>query len=381
MRPVSPLPVGVFLTSFWPGGTERQMLELVRRLDRRRFSVHVACFHREGTWLPLVEQYADSVTEFPISGFRSRDTLRVAAAFHAWCRSKRIAVLHTSDLYANIFGLPVAAAARVPVRIGSRRELNPDKSAAQLAAQRCAYSFAHRVVANSTAAVARLRHEGLRRSTIAHIANGIDLDTFHPPSAQPPLRRLVTVARLRPEKGHDTLIDAAASITRAFPDMTLSIVGDGPLRDDLVRRVAARGLGERVRFAGHTDDVAGTLREHDVFVLASRSEAFPNSVIEAMATGMPVVATEVGGIPELVEHGRNGLLVPADRPDELAQAVIDLLRRPSFARALGRKARVDVLTRYSFDRMVSQFETLYLAEMGDRHGLFGVRSHSQPATS
>lgn len=381
MRSCEPLPVGVFLTSFWPGGTERQTLELVRRLDRRRFTVHVACFHRDGTWLPLAERDADSVTEFPVTSFTATRTLRTAAAFRLWCRSKRLAVLHAGDLYANIFALPLAAAAGVPVRIGSRRELNPDKTAGQLVAQRGAYAFAHWIVANSTAAVARLRREGVRRRHIAHIPNGIDVDTFFPSAAARPLRRLVTVARLRPEKGHDILIDAAVWITRAFPDASLTIIGDGPLRDTLAGRIAARGLDGRVKLEGHVDDVAAALREHDVFVLASRSEAFPNSVIEAMASGMPVVASGVGGIPELVEHGRSGVLVRPDRPEELAHAVIELLRRPSFAHALGRKARVDVLARYSFDRMVDEFEALYLGETGERRALYGLRSHSRPATS
>lgn len=381
MRPPSPLPIGLFLTSFWPGGTERQMLELVRRLDRQRFSVHVACFHREGTWLPAVEQHAASVTEFAIPRFRSRGALRAAAAFRTWCRRLNLAILQASDLYANIFALPVAAAAGVPVRIGSRRELNPDKTGAQLAAQRAAYAFAHRVVANSRAAATRLRREGLPARRVVQIANGIDLERFSPAAPRPSLRRLVTVARLRPEKGHDTLIDAASAILRAFPDATLTIVGDGPLRQTLAARIADRSLGGRVHLAGHAEDVAAVLREHDVFVLASRSEAFPNSVIEAMAAGMPVVATDVGGIPELVEHGRSGLLVPPDRPAVLASAVIELLRRPSFAGALGRKARADVQARYSFDRMVHRFEHLYLTEAAARPLSSGWRSRSQPATS
>jgi glycosyltransferase involved in cell wall biosynthesis len=321
------------------------------------------------------------VTEFPVQGFRSSQTLRVGAAFRQWCRAKQLAILHTSDLYANVFGLPLGASARVPVRIGSRRELNPDKTSSQLAAQRLAYAFSHRVVANSTAAMRRLRLEGIRSRRIRHIPNGIDLDSFYPGAPTASLRRLVTVARLRPEKGHDTLIDAAAAITRAVPGVTLTIVGEGPMREQLTARVASRGLEDRVLFAGHTDDVAATLRGHDVFVLPSRSEAFPNSVIEAMATGLPVVASDIGGIPELIEHGRNGLLVRPGDAGELARAVIELLRRQSFARALGRKARVDVLTRYPIDRMVEQFETLYLAEMGERRSMYGLPSRSQPATS
>lgn len=358
------------------------MIELIRRLDRQQFAVHVACFHREGPWLPLAEQFADSLTEFPVTSFHSRATARVAADFRRWCRARHLAVLQTSDLYANIFGLPLAALARVPLRIASRRELNPDKTTGQLTAQRVAYSFAHRVVANSTAAIARLRREGIRRRCIVHVPNGIDLERFHPGVASPaPPRRIVTVARLRPEKGHDTLLDAAPAILRAFPDARLTIVGDGPLHDVLAARIAKGGLQDHVALAGHTDDVAETLRAHDVFVLASRSEAFPNAVIEAMAAGLPIVATEVGGIPELIEHGRNGLLVPPGRAADLAGTVNDLLHRPAFARALGRKARADVMARYSFDRMVRSFEDLYLAQLGVRRPLYPLRSHSQPVTS
>jgi glycosyltransferase involved in cell wall biosynthesis len=382
MPPVAPVPVGVFLTSFWPGGTERQTLELVRRLDRRRFAVHVACFHREGTWLPLVERYADSVTEFPISSFKSRGALRAAADFRAWCRSRELAVLHAADLYANVFALPLAFSARVPVRIGSRREINPDRTPAQIGVQRCAYAFAHRIVANSSAAAARLRTEGIRKRHVAHIPNGIDLDVFHPPAETPNLQRLVTVARLRPEKGHDTLVDAFAGLSRTFPEARLTIVGDGPVGEAIAARVKALGLEGRILLAGHRDDVGAALREHGLFILASRSDAFPNSVIEAMATGLPVIATTVGGIPELIEHGRNGLLVTPGKPAELERTMTDLLRRPSFARALGRKARVDVAAQYSFDRMVRDFENLYLSALTERRAHVVAPVHSRrPVTS
>ena len=102
------------------------MTELIQRLDRDRFDVHVACFQRDGAWLPRVEACA-TVTAFPIRGFARPATLARAASFARWCRARRIAVLQTCDLYANTFALPAAALAGVPVRIGSRRELNPDK--------------------------------------------------------------------------------------------------------------------------------------------------------------------------------------------------------------------------------------------------------------
>jgi glycosyltransferase involved in cell wall biosynthesis len=381
MPPARPLPIGVFLTSFWPGGTERQTLELVRRLDRGRFTVHLACFHREGTWRPLIEEAADSVTEFPVAGFRSRSAVAHASAFRAWCRDRQLVVLHASDLYANIFGLPLAASAGVRVRIGSRREINPDKTPVQLAVQRFAYAFAHRIVANSSAAASRLRREGVGRRRIVHVPNGIDLASFYPASDERPARRLVSVARLRPEKGHEELVAAFAIVARAFRDTTLTIVGDGPLRERLETQIAAHGLTGRARIVGHRDDVPALLREHDLFVLASRSEAFPNAVLEAMATGLPVVATGVGGIPELVEHAVNGLLVAPGQAEVLAGAIAGLLTRPSFARALGRRARADVEARYSFHRMVQHVESLYLAELAMRGPFPRLRSHSQPATS
>src|SRR5438067_9742797 len=153
------LAVAIFMTAFDPGGTERQMIELVRRLDRSRWIVHVACFRARGAWLPRAAQSAASIAEFPISSFRSVQALRAMRAFARWCREHRIVVVQTTELWSNTFGLPAAAWANVPVRIGSRRELNPDKTRAQIATQRLAYACAHRIVANSDAAADRLRRE------------------------------------------------------------------------------------------------------------------------------------------------------------------------------------------------------------------------------
>ncbi|HMF28758.1 MAG TPA: glycosyltransferase, partial [Candidatus Cybelea sp.] len=140
------------LTSFEPGGTERQMIELVRRLDRSRWRVHVACFRARGAWFGRVAEAVESVAVFPVYSFKSPGVLRQMSAFAHWCRSHNIAVVHTAALPSNVFGLPAAALARVPVRIGNRREINPDKSAAAIALQRAAYTCAHAVVANSRAA-------------------------------------------------------------------------------------------------------------------------------------------------------------------------------------------------------------------------------------
>jgi len=362
------------MTRFEPGGTERQMIELVRRLDPGRWAVHVACFEARGAWLNRVAELAASVTEFPVSTFRNLDAARHVWAFAQWCRARHIAVVHTTELYSNIFGLPGAALANVPVRIGSRREINPDKSAAQIAMQRAAYAAAHKVVANSHAAADRLRLERVPARKIAVIPNGLDLTQYQPPSPRPALRKIVVVANLRPEKGHDIFIDAAVDVLRRYPDARFEIVGGGPERDRLVAHARSREVLHALTFAGHCDDVPARLAAADIFVLPSRSEAFPNAVLEAMATGLPIVASGVGGILELVEDGVTGLLVPPGEAPMLADRLCRLMNDPALASRLGHAARAEALARYSFDRMVAAFETLYLTELTRR----GVREAGQP---
>lgn len=343
------------------------MVELMCRLDRRMFELHVACFHRRGPLLDRLTPHASSIESFPIRGFGSPSTAAQLRAFARWCRRIGARVVHTCELYANIFGLPAAALAGVDVRIGNRRELvTPDKSWPLLAAQRLAYGAAHVVVANSSAAAAQLGREGVAASKITVIPNGVDCERFAP---QPALRKrgqIVMVANLREEKGHDTLIDAAPRVVAARPETKFLIVGDGPLRSALERRVASLGLGGSFEFLGERHDVPALLAASEIFVLPSRTEASPNGVLEAMAAGVPIVATRVGGIPELVESGASGVLVEPDRPATLADALIDLMERPEWGRTLGRAAREVAEEQHGFDRMVAQFERLYLVELGHR---------------
>ena len=257
-------------------------------------------------------------------------------SFARWCRRERIAVVHTCDLYANIFGLPAAKLAGVPVRIGSRRELNPDKTAGQIVLQRQAYRCATKVVANSTAARDMLEQEGLAGSSIAVIPNGIDAAAFgerSPDAATRPIRTVITVANLRPEKSHETLLAAASTLVREHPELHFQIVGAGPRRQELEALAASRGVSAHVSFLGHREDVASLLAGADVFVLPSLSEAFPNGAIEAMAAGLPVVASSVGGLLDLIDTGHNGILVQPGDPEHLASAIAPPDRRSAAGNA------------------------------------------------
>jgi glycosyltransferase involved in cell wall biosynthesis len=337
------------------------MTELIRRIDRTRFDVHVACFRREGQWLPRVEAAGVPIDAFPLGSFTSFRTARQLHAFSRWCRRHRLQVLQTCDIYGNIFALTGAALARVPVRIGSRRGIvSPTGRRSLLTLQRHAYRAAYRVVANSVAAGDALVAEGIPREKVVVIPNGIDLEPFDVPRTSGPGPVVTTVANLRAGKGHDVLLRAAVHVLRRRPDVRFQFVGDGPLRAQLEQEAEDLAISAAVTFLGHRSDVAAILRGTTIFAFPSLMEAFPNGVMEAMAAEVPVVASAVGGIPELVEHEHSGLLVPPGDDVSLAAALLALLTDDARARRLARAGRETIEERYSFDRMVRDFEGLYL---------------------
>jgi len=364
-----PVPIAFVLNSFNAGGTEHQMTELICRLDRRLFEVHVACLSGRGPLRARLDTASISPTEFRLRSLKSVHALRQMRRLARWCRDRHVRLVHTCDFYANVFGLPAATIARVPVRVGSRRDVTiPERSPGQMLFQRVSYQLAHRVIANSSAAADRLIEEGVHPRKIVTIANGLDVDRFEirkPGSTRGP-RIVTTVANLRPGKGHDVLLKAAARLVRRVPDIRFRIIGDGPRRRDLERQAAALRISSHVDFLGYRSDVPALLRTSDIFVLPSFMEASPNALIEAMAAGLPIVATHVGGIPEAIEHERSGVLVPPGDDRALAAGIARLLKRPEMAARLADAARQSAAARFSFERMVREFQQLYFDELAAR---------------
>jgi glycosyltransferase involved in cell wall biosynthesis len=200
------------------------------------------------------------------------------------------------------------------------------------------------------------------------IPNGLDFVPYTPRPSRPSLRKVAVVANLRKLKGHEVLVDASVAILRRFPDARFEFIGEGPERDALAERAAARGVAGAFTFAGGSDDVPARLAAADIFVLPSRSESFPNAVLEAMAAGLPIVASGVGGILELIEDGRTGWLVPPGEDAPLADRVMHVMANPAEGLRIAAAARVDALARFSFDRMVAGFDHLYSTELA-RHGV------------
>ncbi|HZS94018.1 MAG TPA: glycosyltransferase family 4 protein [Chloroflexota bacterium] len=232
---------------------------------------------------------------------------------------------------------------------------------------RVLFRLADRVVVNSHAVGRRFSWADPRKVRCIH--NGVDTVRFAPRPVSKDLRKrlgfaegepvVASVGRLVPYKGYGDFLDAAALVQRVRPDTRWMLVGDGTIRNELEAQSRQLGLGSCVSFTGWLDDVRDVLALCDVFVLPSRSEHFGRVLIEAMAMGKPVVATDGGGVPEIVRHGETGLLVPSNQPASLAQAILTLLDDPVYATSLGAAGRARVEREFSLSRHVAEVERLY----------------------
>ena len=220
---------------------------------------------------------------------------------------------------------------------------------------------------------ALLRRAGIPPQRALAIHNGIDLDALrsraHPPADLPAGFRVGTVGRLDPVKGLDHLIAAAAIVAPRAPEAHFVIAGDGPERAPLEEQARRLGLGDRVTFLGQRDDVPAVLASLDIFVQPSLSEGLSNALLEAMALGRPIVATDIGPNAEAVRHLESALLVPPADPQALAEAILRLLGDPGLAAALARSAQQTAERDFSLARSVERYLALYYALLEGKRDL------------
>jgi glycosyltransferase involved in cell wall biosynthesis len=230
-----------------------------------------------------------------------------------------------------------------------------------------------RLIVPSEAIERKVRAEGREGARFAVVPNGIDLSRFTGPVRPCALRSeydipasaplLGVVARLEPEKGHRHLLDAMPAIIRAVPEAWLAVVGEGSQADALRSQAAVLGVTERVIFTGRRDDISAITADLTIAAMPSLREAQGISLLEAMARGVPVVASDVGGIPEVVTDGVDGRLVPPADSAALAGAIIELLCDPDLRRRLGEAGRRTVADRFSIDAQVRRIQAVYDEEL------------------
>jgi glycosyltransferase involved in cell wall biosynthesis len=221
----------------------------------------------------------------------------------------------------------------------------------------------------------------------ALIPNGVDITRFHPRDNQTlsdqQTPTVVCVSTLRYEKGIDVLLQAWHLVHRRMPQARLILVGDGPLRPQLVLMIEALGITDTVEFVGTQSDVPAQLHRGDIAVLPSRREGMPNAVLEAMACGLPCVATRVSGSEDIIQHGVNGMLVEPEAYQEMAQALLTLLHNPRLSQEYGYAARATIEKNYALERIAERYTELYQraaewTQSPPGNALFDEREHVRP---
>ena len=366
------------------GGAQKALLQLARGLRRRGHDVTVVTMYDKTGIIPHFEQKFG----LPILSLRmkrasdGRYIATLGAVATGLWRMYRVMqqdsfdVLQTFCHFSNIIGQPLGALAGIPIRVASQRN--------RLDARAWIVRLADRLIANSPisnrmVAVSESNRrycidvQRIRPDKLLVIDNGIDPADL-PPPAPAVIEQLrgelglsskdfviTMVGRLHPQKDHECLLRAVAALVGDLPAMRVLLVGAGPLKGKLAGRIAALGLGGRVRLLGERRDVAEILALSDLFVLPSRCEGMPNAVLEAMAAGLPVLATRVDGIVDVVREGETGVLVPPCDHRALAAALLALGSDPARRRTLGAGGRRRIETIYRTERFVDGFEKLYLS--------------------
>ncbi len=346
----APVRLLFLVTTFDRGGAEKTIVRLAASLPRDRYAVAVAAL--QGRSGRIAADLA--AAGVPAHDLRMRTKLDVGGALRlrALLTRERIEVLYSFLFHANLMGRLVGGWCGVPVRIGAERIASWEGPIRRLL-NRVTGGLATRVVAVSEAVREETaRTLGIARERIAVIPNGVDTHAFTPASRPVAAPVIGCTGRLHRKNGHPTLLDAFAAIRQAVPEARLLLVGDGPERGSLERAVSRRGWGGIVTFAGEQADVRPWLHRIAVYVQPSISEGMSNSILEAMASGLPVVATRVGGTPEVVEDGVSGLLVPPEDPAALATALVTLLGDPARRAAMGAAGRDRVARRFSQAEMI-----------------------------
>jgi glycosyltransferase involved in cell wall biosynthesis len=357
------------------GGAQESYSGLLLRLDRAKYEVRALSLS-VGSAVPRLRRLGLAVEIID-----EADDAAAVRALAAYLRREEIDLVHSHMFRAEVIGTRAAVAAGTPVIIStvhsSRVRSDADtRLLAELTPQ------IDRLIVPSDAIAHKVRAEGRGDAEFAVIPNGVDLSRFTVDAPRCTLRReygiprdallLGVVARLEPEKGHRTLVAAMPAVLAGAPDAWLAIVGEGSERQDLEAQVRSlpAAARDRIIFTGRRDDVSAVTADLDIAVLPSLREAQGISLLEAMARCRPVVASAVGGIPEVVTDGESGLLVPPADPAALADAIVRLAESPSLRQRLGEAGFATVRDRFSIDAQVLRIEEVYDEEL-ERAGTGG----------
>lgn len=372
-RPVNSRRSNLFLmvNTLETGGSERQFINVANSLGRERFNVRLGCLKRIGGFLSEIAEIEEFDRGSSLYSLKAQQT---RFELGRYLHNHEVAVAHSFDFYTNLMLIPAARFARIPVVIGSHRQLGDLLTPMKRRVQGGLFRLCDRVVCNSHAASNALIDQGLSSGKVVVIPNGVSDSAFAlvkpalPRSSD--ILRVGMIARMNSRsKNHVAFLRVAAQLVAKVSNVEFLLVGDGPLRPSLERMAQDLGLASRTRFLGAREDIPAVLAAMDISVLPSLSESLPNVIIESMAAGVPVVATSVGGISELVREGETGFLMAPDDDKRFVAALEHLLTCPGLRADFGERARKLALVNYSLSRIRDRYEELYTSLLGEKISL------------
>ena len=373
VAPTRPV-ISLMTNSLDVGGSEKQFVSLVEGLNREQFDVQPACLRRTGGLAARMGE----IPEFaPGGSLFNMQSLRARLEMGRHLRRNRTAIAHAFDFYTNLMMVPAARVSGVPVVLASHRQIGDLLTPSQFWAQLQAFRICDRVFCNSRAAADRLRQAKLPERKLEIIPNALPERFFVQSAAaiprKPGMLRVGMIARMNDAvKNHTAFLRAAARVAKELPTVEFLLVGDGPLRPRLEAMTAELGIAQRVAFTGERHDIPAVLASMDVSALISSSESLSNVILESMAAGVPVVATAVGGNPELVKDGETGQLVPAGNENRLVEALLRLAGDTSLRQQYSQRGR-EFARSFHVNVICRRYEQVYvslLEEKGVRVGRF-----------
>jgi glycosyltransferase involved in cell wall biosynthesis len=357
------------------GGCERDAAKIAIGLDRTRFEPHVAVFHEGGFRTPEVLAAGVNVVHVPVTSFGNLSTVRGARILGDYVREHKIRLIHAFDVPTDLFAAPVARWYRVPRVITSQlsfRDMYPPRERAAL---RVTDWLSDAVVVNSQAVGKSLESEAkLSPSKIYLSYNGVNTEHFYPgPANRPEAFRdasviVGSVCVMRSEKRMDWVLRSFAEVFREDGKARLLFVGSGPEVEPLQNLRDSLGLTDVCMFVPGQAEVADWMRTLDIYINSSYSESFPNGLLEAMACGCCVIGSNVGGIPELVTHRRDGLIFDSKKPEELTAMMRTAVLDPALRTRLREQAAATARERFSMKIALARTEALYLKVLETRNG-------------
>jgi glycosyltransferase involved in cell wall biosynthesis len=364
------------IDSMTTAGTETQLLALIHHLDRNKIKPYLCLTSGESQGSRSLEPANCPVLRLGVQSFRHPNILKQAWRLVRFLRQQQIDILQVYFVDSTYIGVPIAWLAGVPHIVRTRNNIGYWMTGRHRWLGRICNFMADGLVANCEACrQAVIDDEGLPSRKIRVLENGVNLERFARAHRDKPLeaearptkgRRVGVVSNLRSVKSLDIFLSAAAEVSVTRPDVTFHIAGEGELRPVLQQQAINLEISDRVFLPGTVSDGPGFLAELNVAVLSSRSEGMSNAILEYMAAGLPVVATAVGGNVQLIEHEKDGLLVPRGDSHQLALAIGRLLDDRGLANRLAASARYKVENHYSRQAMIRRFEQFYFDLMAGK---------------